>query len=241
MRMIDETGNVYNRLTVLEKYKEKGKRLKWKCQCVCGAITYVDGRDLRNGHTQSCGCLNKERVSQASLNDLTNQQFGFLTVLSRDMNYQGKGVPTHWFCKCNKCGTIKSMPTESLRKGAISCGCVKSKGEYKIAKLLNLYDVPFQKEFYFSDEEKKRYYDFAIFNHNNQLVRLIEFDGSQHYQKSRNNFFSTMTLEEQKKRDSEKNKIAKAHNIQLIRIPYWKLDTLTIYQLLDDTFIVKEE
>jgi len=32
----------------------------WHCRCKCGNEKDVDGRNLRNGTTQSCGCLNKE-------------------------------------------------------------------------------------------------------------------------------------------------------------------------------------
>lgn len=55
---IDETGNKYGRLTVIELDKERsGKLAFWKCRCDCGTITTVSGIKLRDGHTQSCGCL----------------------------------------------------------------------------------------------------------------------------------------------------------------------------------------
>ena len=47
-----------------------------------------------------------------------------------------------------------------------------------------------------------------------------------------------MTLEQQKERDLEKNQIASIMKVPLIRIPYWKLETLTITQLLDETFLI---
>lgn len=34
----------------------QGGRLTWLCDCDCGAISNVSGRDLRSGHTTSCGC-----------------------------------------------------------------------------------------------------------------------------------------------------------------------------------------
>ena len=56
---INEIGNVYGRLTVLEYAgnTEKGQA-KWRCQCECGNITEVKGTSLRNGQTRSCGCIN---------------------------------------------------------------------------------------------------------------------------------------------------------------------------------------
>ena len=63
---IDETGNVYSRLTVLEKDKERspGGKIKWICQCDCGNIHSVMGHSLRSGNTKSCGCLNDDKRAE---------------------------------------------------------------------------------------------------------------------------------------------------------------------------------
>lgn len=37
----------------------------WLCQCECGRKAVVAGRRLRNGHTQSCGCLQREESAKA--------------------------------------------------------------------------------------------------------------------------------------------------------------------------------
>jgi hypothetical protein len=79
------------------------------------------------------------------------------------MNYYGKGITTHWLCKCHKCGNIKSIPSSSLRNGAISCGCAKSRGEYKIMMLLQQYSINYITEFKFEDYKNRRY-DFALLN-----------------------------------------------------------------------------
>ena len=50
---IDIIGNRYGKLVVLEKI-EGGKHL---CQCDCGNTTIVETCNLKNGNTQSCGCL----------------------------------------------------------------------------------------------------------------------------------------------------------------------------------------
>ena len=234
---IDETGKKYFRLTVLEYVYIKNK-WKWKCLCDCGNIVYVAGADLRRGHTKSCGCYQKEQTSKASLKDLTGQTFGKLYVLERDMHYTGKGVPVHWICKCLACGNITSVYADSLRNGQLFCGCINSKGEYIISLILNENKIKYKKEFTF-DNYKNRRFDFALLNEDNQPIRLIEFDGIQHYYHSDKWIWNnSMTLEQQKERDLEKNQIASLMKIPLIRIPYWKLETLTITQLLDETFLV---
>lgn len=65
-KVIDETGNRYGRLTVIEQAKGKHRRARWLCLCDCSATTVVRGVSLRNGHTQSCGCLRRD-VAFASL------------------------------------------------------------------------------------------------------------------------------------------------------------------------------
>lgn len=55
----------YNRLLVLEVDPIKKHKQKWyKCLCVCGNTVSVPGPKIRSGHTQSCGCLNRERKGQ---------------------------------------------------------------------------------------------------------------------------------------------------------------------------------
>jgi hypothetical protein len=53
-------GQVFNRLTVIERDGKVGNHIAWKCQCECGTITRVSSQALRNGSTKSCGCLSRE-------------------------------------------------------------------------------------------------------------------------------------------------------------------------------------
>lgn len=55
---IDETGNVYGKLTVLSRDENTfNGKARWKCQCECGTITSVSGNNLRTGLVRSCGCV----------------------------------------------------------------------------------------------------------------------------------------------------------------------------------------
>lgn len=57
---IDETNNVYGRLTVLERVNSTQKDAMWLCQCECGNQRTVSGTHLRSGFVQSCNCLKNE-------------------------------------------------------------------------------------------------------------------------------------------------------------------------------------
>ena len=54
----DLTGQKFGMLTPLYiDPKNKGRRVKWICQCDCGKFKSVIGWSLTSGNTQSCGCL----------------------------------------------------------------------------------------------------------------------------------------------------------------------------------------
>ena len=58
----DMTGLRFNKLLVVEAAgKEVQGQMKWLCQCDCGNRSIATGRNLRNGHTQSCGCYRLEK------------------------------------------------------------------------------------------------------------------------------------------------------------------------------------
>lgn len=60
---IDETGNKYGRLVVLERGPaDKSGEACWLCKCGCGKTMVTRGSALRTGHTRSCGCLHEEML-----------------------------------------------------------------------------------------------------------------------------------------------------------------------------------
>lgn len=66
---IDIASQRFGRLIAIEPdghSNSKDRRVKWRCLCQCGTFCRVSGRDLRNGRTQSCGCLKRDRLSSAS-------------------------------------------------------------------------------------------------------------------------------------------------------------------------------
>ena len=61
-KLIDETGNRYGRLIVLEEAgRDRFGNTLWLCQCECGNTIVVQGASLRAKRTQSCGCLRGEK------------------------------------------------------------------------------------------------------------------------------------------------------------------------------------
>lgn len=65
-RTIDLTGQKFGRLTVLNFAEIKKRKAHWLCRCDCGNERIVRSANLRNGNTQSCGCLQKEKTGATS-------------------------------------------------------------------------------------------------------------------------------------------------------------------------------
>jgi hypothetical protein len=55
---VDITGNVYERLTVLEYIGDT----KYRCQCSCGTVKDFYTQNLKRGLSKSCGCFNSDAV-----------------------------------------------------------------------------------------------------------------------------------------------------------------------------------
>ena len=61
---IQLTGQKFGRLTVIEEGRRAHKQRYWHCQCECGNNTIAAQTQLRNGKTQSCGCLQRESARE---------------------------------------------------------------------------------------------------------------------------------------------------------------------------------
>jgi len=96
-------------------------RACWECLCDCGNKIVVTGKNLRNGNTKSCGCLNIDKIRARSRAKLEGQRFGRLTVtkLSHIKNQR-----TYWECRCD-CGNTTAVTADKLKSGHTrSCGCL---------------------------------------------------------------------------------------------------------------------
>lgn len=304
-KLIDLTGQKFNKLTVLKRL-EGVSPVTQICKCDCGNICNVRSNNLKNGHTKSCGCLQKEKtklMGQQQINDLTGQQFKYLKVLKRGnsklgsnqrqicqcecgtikeiagadlvtgktvscgckrtlLSSQANTIPMigkkfgkllviepqgkssdgsiNYLCQCD-CGNKKIINGVNLRKGVTtSCGCINySIGEKNIKNILDKNNIKYIQEFNVPTLNNKRF-DFVILNNNQQIIRIIEFDGRQHY-------FSYDSKEQEQQcplklrqqRDQEKNQQAKEHNIPLVRIPYQERDNITLEIIMGDKYIIK--
>ena len=233
-RLIDLVGQQFGYLTVIERAENAGKAARWLCRCKCGNEKIVYGTNLRRGLTTSCGCYRKEKLSQEKLQDLTGQKFGRLTVIGLH-HYDPELRHYHWDCEC-ECGGSAIVYSGHLKSGHTqSCGCINSKGEEKIAKILTENNIPFAKQYTFEDcrgtNKGLLRFDFAIFDADG-LSHLIEYDGWQHTNKTNSKWDRDNRFEIRQEHDKIKTEYCENNNIPLMRITSQQYTDLKITDLL---------
>lgn len=65
--LIDLTGRVFGRLTVIRRHGSVGNNTGWECLCSCGNTRTISRENLRVGRTKSCGCLRKDLMTTHGL------------------------------------------------------------------------------------------------------------------------------------------------------------------------------
>ncbi len=254
----DLRGHKFNKLTVIDfdieynkqlKKKNPNAKIKWTCQCDCGNVCYAGTSDLKRGHKQSCGCLQKEKAAitmqekvqplavEKNFQDLTGQRFGYWTVLN--FGFKDKNRHSYWHCKC-KCGNEKDVAQTLLKTGqSKSCGCLgNSVGEELIKEILEQAQIPFKQEVTFTDlvDKNPLRYDFAIYSRSdNKLIGLIEYDGRQHTDSTSQWHNETLV-----RHDKMKNEYALRNHIPLLRIDYQDKDKISISYILEGLLASKE-
>ena len=105
-----------------------------------------------------------------------------------------------------------------------------SRGEVKIHEILEREGVNFQEEYEFpglkAPSGRPLRFDFAIFDDDNRLDFLIEYQGKQHYE-AVSKFGGVRGLYQQRYNDNQKRRFCARHNIKLIEIPYTEENLIT--------------
>lgn len=221
-------GQKFGQLTVLSLAPKdnnlSNRCLRYVCKCECGKIVTVNGNSLRTGHTTSCGCVRKGK----NIKNLVNQKFGLLTV-NRIITID-KHRNAVWDCSC-ECGNhVQATSNALLTRQIISCGCIRrSSGEIKIKQILDENHIKYIEQYRFDDcrNINPLPFDFAIFDNNNVLISLIEYQGDIHF-KTTSGWNDEQHLSSLQKRDEIKKQYCKKNNIKLIEIPYTDFNILDI-------------
>lgn len=212
-------GQKFNKLTVISYSHYDKPNHYFNCKCDCGKSIVVRRHDLVSNNTKSCGCLKKP--------DIIGERYGKLTVIEDLGVKNGRQI---FKCLCD-CGNVTEVTRSNLHT-TNSCGCLNSLGESKIIDILISNNITFITQKTFPDLKltKLLRFDFYILD----KKYLIEFDGKQHFEPVKA-WGGEERYNIQKEIDRKKNEYCKINNIPLIRIPYDRLNNLTINDLLLET------
>jgi hypothetical protein len=94
VKMIDRTGHVYGRWTLLERIPAKRAYI---CKCQCGTVKAVQMTHLRAGRTKSCGCLERELASARAKTHGMSQSIEYRTWLRMRDRCSNPNAP-HYEC-----------------------------------------------------------------------------------------------------------------------------------------------
>lgn len=132
--------------------------------------------------------------------------------------------------RCNKCGYEWCIKPSHLLDGHSCPNCNKSLGENMIENYLIENHIIFKQQYKFKNCKGKRNqlpFDFAIFDDNDNLLFLIEYQGIQHFEPvgifGGEKQFKTQLICDEIKRNYCKNS-----GIELLEIPYYEKENIKI-------------
>jgi len=97
-RRIDLDGQHFGRWTVMRFGEVRHRQAYWRCCCECGAERLVRGKELRNGHSRSCGCLQRETAiihGDARGGKISAEYGSWHGMLDRCLNPRSKDYPRY--------------------------------------------------------------------------------------------------------------------------------------------------
>ena len=226
-------GQKYGKWTVIAK--DNSRPRYYICKCECGTKKSVYGSSLTTGKSLSCGCYkiekNKEKNKENAKAHI-GEKYGNLTIYDYELRQEG-----YWYkCHCD-CGNNTIVLGKRLFYGMTnSCGCLNSKANELMDKLLTSKNIPFKREYKFEDCKDKAPlpFDFAIFNKENELIGLIELNGSLHYSTSGTGWDTPERLIRQQKHDYIKRLFCEQNKIPFLVIPYQFFNELEKFLITSD-------
>lgn len=115
-RLNDISGKRFGRLVVVDCVgKPDGTVIKWRCLCDCGIETIVSTKNLKSGHTKSCGCLQLEiakSTRKSPVKPKVVRQIPRSQKQSKKIEWHGMtGTREHntWRAMLNRCFNTKAQ------------------------------------------------------------------------------------------------------------------------------------
>jgi hypothetical protein len=136
------------------------------------------------------------------------------------------GTDKKYWWRCANGHNFYTSPSSRTSKGNNCPICRESKGEKRVRSFLESKQISLKSQYEFNGLVglgcKNLKFDFAIFNKDNDLISLIEYDGEFHF----NKYYEDDGHERLIEHDKRKNQYCNDNDIPLLRIPYWNFDNI---------------
>jgi hypothetical protein len=238
------TETFISKANIIHNFKYSYKKAVYsgvyKLICITCPI-HGDFLQIPNCHLNGNGCSFCGRESQRLHRVKSKEQFvvdaikihGIWFDYNESVYIRGR---TKIKIKCPIHGFFKQSPANHLNGNGCP-NCFVSRGEKAIYKILENLHMIFETQTTINECRNKRVlpFDFGVFDKNNKLYGLIEYQGEQHYD-SVPYWGGEETFIELQKRDKIKQEYCQKNNIPLLIIPYWyfsKIEELVANFTLD--------
>lgn len=200
---------------LLSEYKTVNEHVKLRHNCGNEYNVRPSHFKTRCQRCKMCTRKNERSKAKKKLLDLMGKEY---TLLSEYKNNKTKVDIIH-----NECGFIYQVTPDNFFFGKRCPNCkTSSKGEQLVRSILDDNNIKHKEQYRIEECKNKRVlpFDFAVFNEDDNLVALIEYQGSQHYIES--SLFGKESFKQTQINDKIKSDYCKNNNINLITIPYWE-------------------
>ena len=221
-KFIDKVNKIHNsNIEVLGEYLNNRTKIEVKCK-ICEYQWYTEPRHLIRGNKCLMCCrknisLNNKKTHNEFVEKVNSIHLDKVSVIGTYIDYKTKIE-----VKCNKCKHDWMVRPASL----YTSGCPKcnsSKGEILIDRILKKLNIKYIYQYKFeglkTENNGSPTFDFVILDNNNNIIKVIEYDGEQHF-KPVKKWGGSKRLEQQQKTDQFKTNFCINSNIEIIRIPY---------------------
>ncbi|MBE2919382.1 zinc-ribbon domain-containing protein [Anoxybacillus flavithermus] len=216
------------KLTPYDVVYGSNKKVWWKCKNGHEWQATINNRTNPNTNNKCPYCSNKKVYIGNCLmtihpNIAEEWHYTLNKITPYDVTY-GSSKKVWWMCK--KCNHEWKAAISQRVRGRGCPVCNESKGEKRIREYLEKNNIIYKSQYEFKNLRGVNggflKFDFAIFDDNNNLKMLIEYDGAYHFGKLYENDGYEIRVIHDKKKDD----YCKQNNIPLLRIPYWEFDNI---------------
>jgi len=228
--------NLYNKYSINNPYKLNTLPCSTKVLWICNFCNKEYQRSIyQQSKNNKCPyCQSKNRKPFIDFNDLKTKRpdlakewsdkNGLESKTSNFASFISKKHKIWWKCKKCKYEWLTCLKNRTGVKGTGCPKCNRSKGEYKVQKILDKYNILYtlEKTYPNCKHINKLRFDFYLPKYN----ICIEYQGKQHYTNNTGWSWTKYDVELRQKRDQIKRDYCTKNNIQLIEIPYWDFNNI---------------